>query len=371
MRIAQVAPLHESTPPALYGGTERVVSYLTEELVKEGHDVTLFASGDSKTRANLIAPCPKALRLNKDCQDPLAAHVVMLGQVYQHAMEFDVIHYHIDYLHFPTSAAHSTPHLTTLHGRLDLPELQMVYRQFPEVPLISISDAQRRPLDWANWRATIYHGVPENLYKFEGGEGKYLTFIGRFSPEKRVDRAIEVAKRVGMPIRIAAKVDRVDVAYFESEIKPLLNDPLVEFIGEIREEEKQELLGGAYALLFLIDWPEPFGLAMIEAMACGTPVIAFGHGSVPEVVEDGVSGFVVNSLEQAVAAVERVGSLSRKACRNDFEQRFTASRMARNYVAQYVRLQTGGLQDLSTNLSADLTSNLSSNVSGTLCDDPA
>ena len=359
IRIAQVAPLYESTPPALYGGTERVVSYLTEELVRQGHEVTLFASGDSTTRAKLIAPCSKAIRLDGDCHDPLAAHLVMLGEVYRHAPAFDVIHFHIDYLHFPTSALHSTPNLTTLHGRLDLPALGMVYRQFREVPLISISDSQRRPIPWANWRATIFHGLPEDLYKLERSPGKYLAFLGRISPEKRVDRAIEVAKRVGMPIRIAAKVDRVDADYFETKIKPLLNHPLVEFIGEVGEREKQELLGGAYALLFLIDWPEPFGLAMIEAMACGTPVIASAHGSVPEIVEDGVNGYVVNSLGEAAAAVHRVGSLSREACRRDFEERFTVSRMAMNYVAQYMQLRTGGLEALSSDLS------------GALCDEPA
>ena len=339
MRIAQVSPLYESTPPQLYGGTERVVSYLTEELVRQGHEVTLFASGDSVTAAELVAPCDRALRLDPDCRDPLAYHMIMLDQVYRRADEFDVIHFHIDYLHFAASRCQRVPQLTTLHGRLDLAELCRVYRQFREMPLVSISDAQRRPLPWANWRATIFHGLPENLYSIERLPGRYLAFLGRISPEKRVDRAIEVAKRVGLPIRIAAKVDQADADYFEKEIKPLLNHPLVEFIGEIGEGEKQELLGGAYALLFLIDWPEPFGLAMIEAMACGTPVIAWRNGSVPEVVEDGVTGFVVDSVDAAAAAVRQVESFDRAGCRKAFEKRYTVSRMARNYVHEYQRLQ--------------------------------
>jgi glycosyltransferase involved in cell wall biosynthesis len=338
VRIAQVAPLYESTPPRFYGGTERVVSYLTEELVRQGHQVTLFASGDSVTAAELIAPCQRALRLNPDCRDPLAYHMIMLDEVYRRAEEFDIIHFHVDYLHFPISTRMRTPHLTTLHGRLDLPELADVYRQFPEVPLISISDAQRRPLWWANWRATISHGLPGDLYSPETGPGNYLAFIGRISPEKRVDRAIEISKRVGLPIRIAAKVDKVDAEYFERKIKPLLHHPLVEFVGEIGERQKQELLGGACALLFPIDWPEPFGLVMIEALACGTPVIAFRNGSVPEIIEEGTTGFVVTSVEQAVDAVRRVESLCRMDCRRSFEKRFTASRMAGNYVAQYAPL---------------------------------
>jgi len=339
VRIAQVSPLYESTPPQLYGGTERVVSYLTEELVRQGHEVTLFASGDSVTAAELIAPCERALRLDPDCRDPLAYHMIMLDKVYRRASEFDVIHFHIDYLHFVASRCQHVPQLTTLHGRLDLPELCRVYRQFREMPLVSISDAQRRPLPWANWRATIFHGLPENLYSLDHRPGRYLAFLGRISPEKRVDRAIEVAKRVGMPIRIAAKVDQADAEYFEKEIKPLLDHPLVEFVGEIGEGEKQELLGGAYALLFLIDWPEPFGLAMIEAMACGTPVIAWRNGSAPEVVEDGVTGFVVNSVDEAAAAVRQVESFNRARCRQAFEQRYTVSRMARDYVHEYQRLQ--------------------------------
>ncbi len=339
MRIAQVAPLYESTPPQLYGGTERVVSYLTEELVRQGHDVTLFASGDSVTAAELIAPCERALRLSPDCRDPLAYHMIMLDEVFRRAEDFDIIHFHVDYLHFSISSRTEVAHLTTLHGRLDLPELPRVYRHFRDVPLVSISDSQRRPIWWANWRATVYHGLPEDLYSLDSNPGGYLAFIGRISPEKRVDRAIKIAQRVGMPIRIAAKVDKVDAEYFEEQIKPLLDHPLVEYIGEIGEHEKQEFLGGAYALLFPIDWPEPFGLVMIEAMACGAPVIAFRNGSVPEIIEDGRTGFVVSSIEEAAAAVRRVESLSRAECRRSFEKRFTASRMAKNYVAEYLQVQ--------------------------------
>ena len=340
MRIAQVGPLYERTPPQLYGGTERVVSYLTEELVRQGHEVTLFASGDSITRAELASPCDRALRLNPDCRDPLAYHTIMLDQVYTRASDFDVIHFHIDYLHFPMSSRLRIAHLTTLHGRLDLPELGYLYKRFRKVPLISISEAQRRPIGWANWRATIYHGLPADLYSLQSAPGKYLAFIGRISPEKRVDRAIEVAKRTGLPLKIAAKVDRADEEYFASEIRPLLDHPLVEFIGEIGEREKQEFLGGAFALLFLIDWPEPFGLAMIEAMACGTPVIAYRHGSVPEIIAEGKSGFIVESIEQAVEAVGSAGTLSRARCRAAFENRFTVAGMARNYVSEYLRLES-------------------------------
>ncbi len=287
MRIAQVAPLYESVPPKYYGGTERIVSYLTEELVRQGHDVTLFASGDSVTAAQLVPACPSSLRLDRSCEDQLAHHVLMLEHVVQRAAEFDVLHFHVDYLHFPFSRRQPTPHVTTLHGRLDIPDLVPLYREFNGVPLVSISDAQREPLPWANWLATVYHGLPPDLYRFRGEPGGYLAFLGRISPEKRVDRAIEIAQRVRMPLRIAAKIDAVDQAYFEREIEPLLDDPLVEYVGEIGETEKDEFLGNAQALLFPIDWPEPFGLVMIEALACGTPVIAYRHGSVPEVLDDG------------------------------------------------------------------------------------
>lgn len=338
MRIAQVSPLYESVPPKYYGGTERVVSYLTEELVRQGHDVTLFASGDSLTKAHLVAPCRRSLRLDKHCIDQLAHHILMLEMVFKEPDRFDIIHFHIDYLHFPISRRYRTPHLTTLHGRLDIPDLVPLYQEFREVPVVSISNAQREPLYWLNWQGTVYHGLPEDLYTFREEPGKYLAFLGRISPEKRVDRAIEIAKRIGMPIKIAAKVDNVDKDYFEDVVEPLLRNPLVEYVGEIGEGEKDEFLGNAYALLFPIDWPEPFGLVMIEAMACGTPVIAYHRGSVPEVMEEGVTGFIVQGLEEAIEAVRRVSTLSRKRCREVFEKRFSASRMARDYLTIYQRL---------------------------------
>jgi len=340
LRIAQVAPLYESTPPAFYGGTERVVSYLTEELVRQGHDVTLFASGDSTTRAKLIAPCKRALRLDPDCQDSLAHHIIMLEEVFRRANDFDIVHFHIDYLHFPVSRRTRVPNITTLHGRLDLPEHRAVYRQFSDMPLVSISNAQRKPLPMASWRATVYHGLPDDLYSFEERPGKYLAFIGRISPEKGLDRAIEAAIRTGTPIRIAAKVDKVDREYFEATIKPMLDHPLVEYIGEISEREKQEFLGGAYALMFLIDWPEPFGLAMIEALACGTPVIAFRRGSVPEVIDHGSTGFIVSSVEEAVDAIPQVAKLNRADCRKAVDGQFSSYRMAKDYLIQYAGLQT-------------------------------
>jgi glycosyltransferase involved in cell wall biosynthesis len=343
LRIAQVAPLYESTPPAFYGGTERVVSYLTEELVRQGHDVTLFASGDSITAAKLIPPCKRALRLDPDCQDSLAYHMIMLEEVFRRARDFDIVHFHIDYLHFPVSRRTRVPNITTLHGRLDLPEHGAVYRQFPDMPLISISNAQRKPLpNIVSWRATVYHGLPDELYRFEPRPGKYLAFIGRISPEKGLDRAIEAAIRAGIPIRIAAKVDKVDRAYFEATIKPMLDHPLVEYIGEIGEGEKQEFLGGAYALMFLIDWPEPFGLAMIEALACGTPVIAFRRGSVPEVIDDGTTGFIVRNVDEAVAAIPRVAKLNRADCRKAVDGQFCSYRMAKDYLTQYAGLQSEG-----------------------------
>jgi glycosyltransferase involved in cell wall biosynthesis len=338
MRIAQVAPLSESVPPKYYGGTERVVSYLTEELVRQGHDVTLFASGDSETKARLLAMCRRSLRLDKHCIDELAHHLLMLERLLQRSDEFDIIHFHIDYLHYPLSRRQSFAHVTTLHGRLDMPDLVPLYREFHDVPVVSISDAQREPLHWANWQATIYHGLPDDLYRFRPTPGNYLAFLGRISPEKRVDRAIRIAREVGIPLRIAAKVDRIDKDYFESVVEPLLHDPLVEFVGEIGEGEKDEFLGNAQALLFPIDWPEPFGIVMIEAMACGTPVIAYRNGSVPEVMEEGRTGFIVEDLDDAVEAVRRLPTLSRARCREVFEQRFTVSRMTRHYVDLYERL---------------------------------
>lgn len=338
MRIAQVAPLYESVPPKYYGGTERVVSYLTEELVRQGHEVTLFASGDSVTKAHLIAACRRSLRMDRHCLDQLAHHILMLEQVFKLRDRFDIIHFHIDYLHFPLTRAHRVPNLTTLHGRLDIPDLVPIYREFREMPVVSISNAQREPLPWINWQGTVYHGLPEDLYTYREEPGKYLAFLGRISPEKRVDRAIEIARKVGMEIKIAAKVDAVDRSYFEDVVEPLLKDPAVEYVGEIGEGEKDEFLGNAYALLFPIDWPEPFGLVMIEAMACGTPVIAYRKGSVPEVMEEGKTGFIVEGLEDAVKAVESVHTLSRKRCREVFEERFTAARMTRDYLSLYQRL---------------------------------
>jgi glycosyltransferase involved in cell wall biosynthesis len=340
LRIGQVAPLYESVPPALYGGTERVVSYLTEELVRQGHEVTLFASGDSKTRARLIAPCRRSLRLDKDCVDPLATHLLMLEQVYQRAGQLDIIHFHCDYLHYPISRRQNYAHVTTLHGRLDLRELAPLYREFSDIPVISISDSQRRPLPWANWQGTVYHGLPDDLHTLRERPGKYLAFLGRISPEKGVDQAIAIARRAGMPLKIAAKIASADEEYYRRQIEPLLRESkaFVEFIGEVGGQDKDEFLGNAYALLFPIDWPEPFGLVVIEAMACGTPVIAYRRGSVPEIMEDGVTGFVVERLDEAVQAVDRVAALSRKRCRQVFEQRFSATRMARDYLRIYHRL---------------------------------
>jgi glycosyltransferase involved in cell wall biosynthesis len=338
MQIAQVAPLYESVPPKYYGGTERVVSYLTEELVRQGHEVTLFASGDSVTRAHLVAACRRSLRLDKHCVDQLSHQMLMLEHVFQRAPEFDIIHFHVDYMHFPVSRRQQLTHITTLHGRLDIPDLVPLYLEYRDMPLVSISYGQREPLAWANWQATVYHGVPADLYQFREKQGDYLAFLGRISPEKRVDRAIEIAKQVGMPVKIAAKIDRVDKDYFETVVEPLLRDPLVEFVGEIGDGEKEEFLGHAYALLFPIDWPEPFGLVMIEAMACGTPVIAYRSGAVSEVMEEAHTGFIVEGLEDAVEAVRRVPKLSRKRCREIFDQRFTAERMAHDYVEVYERL---------------------------------
>ena len=341
MRIAQVAPLFESVPPKYYGGTERVVSYLTEELVRQGHDVTLFASGDSVTKARLVTGCQRSLRLDKHCIDKMAHQTVMLERVFQRATEFDIVHFHVDYLHFPLSRRQPITHVTTLHGRLDIPDLVPLYQEFRDMPVISISNAQREPLPWANWQATVYHGLPTDLYRFRPEAGSYLAFVGRISPEKRVDRAIEIAKRVQIPLKIAAKVDPVDKRYFKREIKPLLCESLVEFIGEIGEGEKDEFLGNAYALLLPIDWPEPFGLVMVEALACGTPVIAYRDGAVPEVIEEGHTGFIVEGLEDAVEAVRRVPELSRRRCREVFEKRFTATRMAHDYVRVFERLIGG------------------------------
>jgi len=335
MRIAQVAPLFESVPPISYGGTERVVSYLTEALVAEGHEVTLFATEDSVTRARLVACCPRALRSDKSCQDPLAHRVRQLELVFRLAPQFDLIHFHVDFLHFPLSRRQDTPHVSTLHGRLDIPDLIPLYRQFPDVPVVSISDFQRRPLPWLDWRGTVYHGLPLDLYRPGAGDGGYLAFLGRFSPEKRVDRAIQIAEQAGIPLKIAAKTDPQDNPYYEEVVRPLLKRPFVDYIGEIGEAEKEQFLGRARALLFPIDWPEPFGLAMIEALACGTPVIAFRQGSVPEILEEGQTGFVVDTLEEAIAAVPRIDSLSRSYCRESFADRFSVEAMTEGYLAVY------------------------------------
>jgi glycosyltransferase involved in cell wall biosynthesis len=338
MRIAQIAPLTESVPPRLYGGTERVVAFLTDELVAMGHDVTLFASGDSTTSAKLAAMHPRALRFDRGLRDAIAPHFLMMEQVAARAQEFDVLHCHLDYWPFSLFSRLATPFLTTLHGRLDLPELKPIYGCFNDVPLVSISDAQRRPLPDARFIATVYHGLPVNLLVPRPVRPGYLAFLGRICPEKCPDRAIEIARRTGIPLKIAAKVDRVDAEYHETVVRPLIDGGLVEHIGEIGDAEKADFLSGALALLLPIDWPEPFGLVMIEAMACGTPVIAFNAGSVPEIVEDGVTGFVVDSVTEACRAVQRLPELSRAVIRARFEQRFTSERMAEDYVGLYRRL---------------------------------
>jgi glycosyltransferase involved in cell wall biosynthesis len=339
MRIAQIAPLCESVPPRLYGGTERIVSYLADTLVDLGHEVTLFASADAHTRAHLVAVRDQAIRLDPAQKSELAAHLSMLQEVRRRADEFDVLHFHVDMLHFPMFEDCAGRTLTTLHGRLDLKDLAEVYRRWPHYPLVSISQHQRRPLHFANWAGTVHHGLPEALHRLhpQAHPEGYLAFLGRISPEKRPDRAIAIARASGMRLKIAAKVDVADRAYFQQEIRPLLDDPLVEFIGEIDDVAKETFLGEAAALLFPIDWPEPFGLVMIEAMACGTPVIAWNCGAVPEVIDDGVSGFIVTSEAEAVAAVQRLGMLDRCQVRAAFERRFSAEIMAANYVDLYER----------------------------------
>jgi glycosyltransferase involved in cell wall biosynthesis len=340
MRIAQVAPLYERVPPRLYGGTERIVSYLTEELVRQGHDVTLFASGDSITLAELVCPCDTALRLNPAVADPIPYHIMLIEQVMERAHEFDVIHFHTELLHFPFARRIGNRAVTTTHGRLDLPDLPGFYRMFGSSPLVSCSDDQRRPLPSVNWVGTVHHGLPVNLLRpVASGEGGYLAFLGRISPEKGPDRAIEIASRLGMPLKIAAKVDKSDEAFWQSSIKPLVDShPNVEFIGEVNEAQKMDFLSRARAVLFPIDWPEPFGLVMIEAMACGTPVISYRWGSVPEVIEDGVSGFIVEGIDEAVEAVHRIDEIDRAVVRRAFEQRFTAEHMTNGYLKIYRKL---------------------------------
>ena len=338
MRIAQVAPLYESVPPRLYGGTERVVSWLTEELVRQGHDVTLFASADSLTNALLVPACNQALRLDPNCWDPIARHIHQIEQVLQRKDEFDIVHFHIDYLHFPTSRRQQIPNLTTLHGRLDIPDLAPLFREFSDMPVVSISDAQRQPLPWINWQGTVHHGMPVDKFIPSYDSGKYLAFLGRISPEKGSDQAIKIALRAGMPLKIAAKVDRKDQDYYESQIKPLLNNNLIEFVGEISDREKNEFLGNASALLFPINWSEPFGLVLIEAMACALPVVAYPLGSVPEIIEDGISGFIVHNIEEAAAALRKLSNVDRRGCRRAFEERFSVRRMAHDYLAIYDRI---------------------------------
>jgi glycosyltransferase involved in cell wall biosynthesis len=337
MRIAQIAPLTEAIPPKLYGGTERVVYWLTEELVALGHDVTLFASGDSHTSAKLEAFWPKALRFDSSIRDPVALHMLMLESVCQQAQagNFDFLHFHLDYYPFSLFSRQSTPFVTTLHGRLDLAEHQPLFTAFSSIPVVSISNSQRRPLPQAGWVGTIHHGVPEHLLTPQSVRPTYLAVLGRISPEKAIDRAIRIAGRCGLPVKIAAKVDKLDRKYFEEEIQPLLDLPYVEYVGEITDIEKSDFLSGALALLAPVDWPEPFGLAMIEAMACGTPVIAFNRGAIPEVVDDGVTGFIVEDETSAVGAVNRLSLLSREKVRKRFEERFTARRMAQDYIAVY------------------------------------
>ncbi len=340
MRIAQVAPLTEAVPPKLYGGTERVVHWLTEELVALGHEVTLFASGDSHTSGRLDAMWPKALRLDGSVRDPNALHMVMLERVRRKcdSDEFDFLHFHLDYYPFSLFSRQPIPFLTTLHGRLDLPEHQPVFDTFASIPVVSISNAQRRPVPHARWLRTIHHGLPERLLTPRPVKPHYLAVLGRIAPEKGVDRAINIAIRCGIPLKIAAKVDRADEDYYNERIRPMMNHPLVEYIGEISDREKSDFLSGAIGLLVPIDWPEPFGLVMIEAMACGTPVVAFNRGSVPEVVEDGRTGFVVEDETSAVAVIDRLETLDRAVIRKAFEARFTARRMALNYLETYREL---------------------------------
>ena len=335
MKIAQIAPLMESVPPRFYGGTERVVSYLTDELVHLGHDVTLFASGDSVSSAKLVRCVPRALRLDAKVRDPIPYYMLMLDRVRELADEFDILHFHIDQFHFPLfrPIAHRT--VTTLHGRQDLHDLKPLYVGFSDMPLVAISNAQRKMIANANFVATVHHGIPVHLLKPTYNRGQYLAFLGRISPEKRPDRAIRIAQALDIPIKIAAKIDKVDEAYFRATIAPLFNQPGVEYVGEIDERAKSAFLGAASALLFPVDWPEPFGLSMIEAMACGTPVLAFRHGSVPEVIEEGVTGLIVDTMEEAIRKLPHVLALDRRAVRRRFEQRFTAMRMAKEYVQTY------------------------------------
>jgi len=346
MKIAQIAPLWESVPPQLYGGTERVVSYLTEELVRQGHEVTLFASGDSKTAARLLPGCDQALRLHDNGIINRDAPLILMMERALGAASggYDIIHSHLDFLSFPLSRRAQAPVVTTLHGRLDLPELIPMFEEYAEMPVVSISDAQRAPLPAANWKGTVYHGIPHDLYSFHPGPGTYLAFLGRISPEKCPDHAIELAKRVGMPLRIAAKVDPADQAYFKRKIERLLEDPLVEYVGEINDAEKNDFLGEAAALVCPYDWPEPFGVVLIEALACGTPVLAYRRGSIPEIIDHGVTGYVCDDLDAMAQAVEGLCAIDRRRCRDAFERRFTVERMALDYVKLYERMVVESLR---------------------------
>jgi glycosyltransferase involved in cell wall biosynthesis len=335
MHIAQVAPLTEAVPPKLYGGTERVISWLTEELIALGHEVTLFASGDSVTSAKLEAMWPRALRLDGAVRDPNALHMMMLERIYQRAADFDILHCHLDYYPFSLFSRQPTPFVTTLHGRLDLPEHQPTFDTFSTIPVVSISNSQRRPLPQANWVRTVLHGLPERLLEPRPITPSYFAFLGRIAPEKGIDRAIRIAQHFGVPLKVAAKVDKADQDYYDEQIKPMMKSGHVEFIGEINDKDKSEFLSGATVLLVPIDWPEPFGLVMIEAMACGTPVIAFNRGSVPEIIEDGLTGYIVEDINGAIGAVDRLGHLSRVKIRRRFEERFTARRMAQDYLNVY------------------------------------
>lgn len=341
MRIAQVSTLYESVPPKAYGGTERVVSWLTEALVAAGHEVTLFASADSVTRAHLVPCSACAVRMLEDTADPQAFHFAMLEQVVQRASEFDVVHFHTDYQGFPFARRLSCPHVTTLHWRLDIPGLDTLYRAFDDIPLVSISDSQREPLPGANWIGTVYHGMPVQTLTFNARPDRHLAFLGRIAPPKRPDLAIEIAERAGVPLKIAAKIDNGDRWYYEESIEALMRHPLVDYLGELSDHDKNAFLGNARALLFPIDWPEPFGLVLIEALACGTPVIAFGRGAVPEIVEDGRTGFIVDDVESAIRAVARIDEIDRFECRAAFEERFSDTRMARDYVRIYQTLLAG------------------------------
>ncbi len=336
MRIAQIAPLYESVPPRLYGGTERIVSYLTEELVRMGHDVVLFASADSRTSARLMPLYDRALRFESRCADPVTLHLLLMEEALKHQDEFDIIHSHIDSIGFVLGRRTMLPVVSTLHGRLDLWDHRYIFREYNEAPLISISNAQRKPLPYANWIATVYHGLPNDLYNFNKKGGGYLVYVGRISPEKKVDSAINIALKAGIPLKIAAKVDRADREYFEAEIRPLLKNSLVEFLGEINDKEKNALIGSALAFLHPVDWPEPFGLAMIESMACGTPVIARRRGSIQEVVDHGITGFIFENDDEAARYIRNdLSGFSRKLCRERFEIRFSAERMAGDYVMAY------------------------------------